>query len=93
MVGVQPIYSKIKFDTTQSSFGGDNGGNAGGLAPTGSLSYVHSVSDKLKLGATLGSYLGLGVNFNDTWAGRYYVQQEDFLRRLPLFEQDVVFVQ
>lgn len=79
MVGVQPIYSDIKFDTEQSTFGGDNGGNAGGLTPTGSVSYVHSLSNRLKLGATLGSYLGLGVKFNDTWAGRYYVQQEDFL--------------
>ena len=79
MVGVQPIYSEIKFDTAQATFGGDNGGNAGGLAPTGSLSYVNSISKDLKLGATLGSYLGLGVKFNDTWAGRYYVQEEDFL--------------
>jgi len=79
MVGVQPIYSHIKFDTEQATFGGDNGGNAGGLVPTGSLSYVHPVSDDLKLGVTVGSYLGLGVKFNDTWAGRYYLQQEDFL--------------
>ena len=79
MVGVQPIYSQIKFDTTQATFGGDNGGNAGGLTPTGSVSYVHSLSKDLKLGATIGSYLGLGVKFNDTWAGRYYIQQEDFL--------------
>jgi long-chain fatty acid transport protein len=79
MIGVQPIYSDIKFDTEQATFGGDNGGNAGGLTPTGSLSYVNSLSDDLKLGVTLGSYLGLGVKFNDTWAGRYYVQQEDFL--------------
>ncbi len=40
---------------------------------------MHSVSDDLKLGITLGSYMGLGVKFNDTWAGRYYVQEEDFL--------------
>ncbi len=79
MVGAQPIYSDIKFDTEQATFGGDNGGNAGGFVPTGSLSYVQNVSNDLKLGFTLGSYLGLGVKFNDNWAGRYYVQQEDFL--------------
>jgi long-chain fatty acid transport protein len=82
MVGVQPIYSDVKFDTQSATFGGGNGGNAGGLTPTGSLSYVHSVSNDLKLGVTAGSYLGLGVKFNDTWAGRYYVQQEDFLTSL-----------
>ncbi len=79
MLGVQPIYADIKFDTQSSTFGGGNGGNAGGLTPTGSLSYVHSVSNDLKLGFTAGSYLGLGVKFDDTWAGRYYIQQEDFL--------------
>jgi long-chain fatty acid transport protein len=79
MVGVQPIYPKIKFDTTQATFGGDNGGNGGNLTPTGSLSYVNDLSHDVKLGFTLGSYLGLGFKFNDTWAGRYYVQQEDFV--------------
>jgi long-chain fatty acid transport protein len=74
--------SQVKFDTQSSTFGGGDGGNAGGLTPTGSLSYVHSVSNDLKLGLTAGSYLGLGVKFNDTWAGRYYVQQEDFLTSL-----------
>ncbi len=82
MVGVQPIYSEVKFDTDQATFGGNNGGNAGGLTPTGSLSYVRSVSDDLKLGFTLGSYLGLGVKFDNDWAGRYYIQQEEFLTAL-----------
>ena len=78
MVGLQPLYANIKFDTQKATYGGGDGGNAGGLVPTGSLSYVDSVSDKVKLGLTGGSYLGLGVKFDDTWAGRYYIQQEDF---------------
>jgi long-chain fatty acid transport protein len=82
MAGLQPIYSDVKFDTQQATFGGNNGGNAGGWVPTGSLAYVHSVSNDLKLGVTAGSYLGLGVKFDDNWAGRYYVQQEDFLTSL-----------
>jgi long-chain fatty acid transport protein len=79
MVGVQPIYADIKFDTDEATFGGNDGGNAGGFIPTGSLSYVRSVSNDLKLGFTFGSYLGLGVDFDKQWAGRYYIQQEDFL--------------
>jgi len=78
MVGLQPLYANIKFDTQNATFGGGDGGNAGGLVPTGSLSYVNSTSDRLKLGMTAGSYLGLGVKFDDSWAGRYYIQQEDF---------------
>ena len=79
MVGIQPMYANIKFDTEQATYGGGDGGNAGGFVPTGSLSYVHSVSEKLKLGFTGGSYLGLGVQFENDWAGRYYVQKEEFL--------------
>ena len=79
MVGVQPIYSRIKFDTDQATYGGTNGGNAGGWTPTGSLSYVYSHSSDLKLGVTAGSYLGLGVDFDNDWAGRYYVQKEEFV--------------
>lgn len=79
MVGLQPMYGNIRFDTEQATFGGGDGGNAGGLIPSGSLSYVHSVSNRLKLGFTGGSYLGLGVQFDDDWAGRYYVQKEEFL--------------
>ena len=82
MAGIQPIYADMKFDTQSATFGGNNGGNAGGWTPTGSLSYVHSVSNDLKLGVTAGSYLGLGVKFDDNWAGRYYVQQEDFITSL-----------
>ena len=91
MVGVQPLYADIKFDTQSSTFGGGNGGNAGGLVPTGSLSYVHDVSDDLKLGLTAGSYLGLGIKFDDTWAGRYYVQQEDFTFPLVIHDGQVDF--
>jgi long-chain fatty acid transport protein len=82
MVGLQPMDSNIKFDTEQASFGGGDGGNAGGFAPTGGVFYVHSLSNDLKLGFTAGSYLGLGVQFEDDWAGRYYVQKEEFLTAL-----------
>ena len=43
MVGIQPIYADIKFDTQYSTFGGGDGGNAGGLVPTGSLSSYNFV--------------------------------------------------
>jgi long-chain fatty acid transport protein len=78
MVGLQPMFGNIKFDTQKATFGGGNGGNAGGFVPDGSLNYVHSVSDQWKLGVSAGSYLGLGVKFEDSWAGRYYVQKENF---------------
>ncbi len=78
MIGIQPIYADVKFDTEVATFGGGDGGNAGGLIPTGSLSYVNSLSDDWKLGVTVGSYLGLGVEFDDDWAGRYFAQKVEF---------------
>ena len=78
MVGVQPIYSDIKSDVDVATFGGGDGGNAGGFVPAGGLFYVHSLSQDLKLGFSAGSYLGLGVDFDNDWAGRYYIQKEEF---------------
>ena len=78
MVGVQPIYADIKSDVDVATFGGGDGGNAGGFVPAGGLFYVHSLSRDLKLGFSAGSYLGLGVDFDNDWAGRYYIQKEEF---------------
>jgi long-chain fatty acid transport protein len=78
MVGVQPIYSDIKSDVDVATFGGGDGRNAGGFVPAGGLFYVHSLSQDLKLGFSAGSYLGLGVDFDKEWAGRYYIQKEEF---------------
>ncbi|MGB5200234.1 MAG: outer membrane protein transport protein [Sedimenticolaceae bacterium] len=78
MLGVQPIYADVKADVKASTFGGGDGGNAGGFVPAGGLFYVHSISDDLKLGFSAGSYFGLGIDFDKDWAGRYYIQSEQF---------------
>ncbi len=72
MVGVQGLYLNADFDTDRASFGGDDGGNAGGFIPVGSFSYVHSFTPKFKAGVSLGSYFGLGVDYGDDFSGRYY---------------------
>jgi long-chain fatty acid transport protein len=79
MVGIQPIYGDFKFDTDASTFGGGDGGNAVGWVPSGGLFYVHSLSSDLKLGISAGSYLGLGVDFDNDWAGRYYVTKSELI--------------
>jgi len=79
MVGIQPIYGDVKFDTEVATFGGPDGGNAAGLIPAGGVFYAHSVSDKWKLGVSAGSYLGLGVDFDEDWAGRYYATKVSFM--------------
>jgi len=79
LAGVQMLYVDTKFDTDVAEFGGGDGGNAGGWVPAASFSYVHKVSDDLSLGVSFGSFFGLGLDYGKSWAGRYYVQEAEFL--------------
>ena len=79
LVAVQGIYINSRFDTELSGFGGGDGGNAGGFIPSGSLHYVHHVTDDLRLGITAGSHLGMGVDYGNDWAGRYYTSEAELL--------------
>ncbi len=76
--GFMGIYPDIKFDVGNSSFGGNSGGNAGYFSPAGNLYYVHSLSPDFKIGLGVGSYFGLGVDYSNDWAGKYYVQRANF---------------
>lgn len=78
-VGIQPLYVDAKFDTEVATHGGGDGGNAGGWVPAAGINYVHSLSPDLKLGVAAGSYLGLGLDYGNSWAGRYYVTEGELL--------------
>jgi long-chain fatty acid transport protein len=79
LTAVQGLYVNTKFDTDLSGFGGGDGGNAGGFVPSGSLHYVHRVSEDFRLGISSGSYFGLGVDYGDDWSGRYYTTEAELL--------------
>jgi len=79
LAGAQPLYVNAKFDTDSSTFGGGDGGNAGGLVPAAGLYYVHDLTREWKLGVAAASYFGLGLDYNDKWAGRYYVTKAELL--------------
>jgi len=79
LAGAVGLFVNAKFDVDKATFGGGDGGNAGDFVPAGSLSYVHSVTRDLKLGIMAGSYFGLGLDYGDDWAGRYYVTEGEFL--------------
>jgi long-chain fatty acid transport protein len=79
LFGLQGLYLDSQFDTELSGFGGGDGGNAGGFVPGGSAHYVHRVSDDLSAGLSVGSYFGLGVDYGDEWAGRYYITEADLI--------------
>jgi long-chain fatty acid transport protein len=79
LAGFQMLYVDTKFDTDFAEFGGGDGGNAGGWVPAASFAYVHKVSPDLSLGVSVGSFFGLGLDYGKSWAGRYYVQEAEFL--------------
>jgi len=79
LAGAQPLYVNVKFDTDGSTYGGGDGGNAGGWVPAAGLYYVHDLTQEWKLGVAAASYFGLGLDYNDDWAGRYYVTKAELL--------------
>jgi long-chain fatty acid transport protein len=79
LAGIQMLYVKTEFDTDFAEFGGGDGGNAGGWVPAASFSYVHNISPDLRLGVSIGSFFGLGLDYGKSWSGRYYVQEAEFL--------------
>lgn len=79
LTGFQALYVDTQFDTEFAEFGGGDGGNAGGWVPAASFSYVHFVSPDLRLGVSVGSFFGLGLDYGNSWAGRYYVKEAEFL--------------
>jgi len=66
------LYATVKFDQDSDTLiSGGNGGDAGGPAPIIGGFYVHSLSDKWKLGANLITITGALLDYDDDWTGRY----------------------
>ena len=80
MVGAGLVYSTLKFDPDPSTpVPGGDGGDAGGAASLLSAFYVHSLSEKWKLGISLGSLSGAALDYDDEWAGRFLVQEVELV--------------
>jgi len=66
------LNATVKFDPDPDPpIDGGDGGNAGGLAPIIGGFYVHSLSDKWKVGANLITITGAVLDYDDDWTGRY----------------------
>ena len=46
-------------------------GSASGWVPYGTFAYIHSISDRLKLGVNVGNNFGLSLDWGNNWVGRY----------------------
>jgi long-chain fatty acid transport protein len=66
--------SRVKFDLASSPISGGDGGNAGGWAPMGGLFYAHSLDEKFAFGFNMFSISGAALDYDNDWAGRFFVQ-------------------
>ena len=58
LAAFQELYVNARFDTGTASFGGGDGGKAGGFVSAGSVHYVHSIKPDWKFGISAGYYFG-----------------------------------
>ena len=72
MGAIGVLKATVKFDPdSDTPIPGGDGGDAGGLAPIVGGFFVHSLSDKWKLGANLITISGAILDYDDDWTGRY----------------------
>ena len=80
LLGLQALYADIGFTPdSRTTTSGGGGGNPVGWFPGGGVFYVHPTSDRLRLGLAVTGNFGLGLDYQDDWAGRYYVQDSTLL--------------
>jgi long-chain fatty acid transport protein len=74
------ILSDVEFDAdSDTPIDGGDGGDAGGPAPLLSSQYVHSVSDRFKLGMSVLALSGAVLDYDNDWTGRYLNQEVSLL--------------
>jgi len=79
-VGVGLLIGQAKFDTDSGTpFSGGDGGDQAGFAPLLGSHGVLSITDDLKLGMSVFSVSGAALDPNDSWAGRYSLEEISLL--------------
>ncbi|MCZ6592851.1 MAG: outer membrane protein transport protein, partial [Alphaproteobacteria bacterium] len=79
-LGAGLLQGDTKFDTDPDTpFAGGNGGDQAGLAPLIGSHGVFSVTDDLKLGMSLFSISGAALDPDNSWAGRFSLQEIELL--------------
>jgi len=75
LVGTQPLYMHVEFSPDSKTTTTGKDGDASTWLPAGGLYYAHDLLPRLKLGISAVGYFGLGLDYEDDWVGRYYVQE------------------
>jgi long-chain fatty acid transport protein len=76
---LQPLFLDVQFSPDSQTTTSGSSGNADGFIPGAGFFYVHPLGDRWRFGFSFASFFGLGVQYEDDWVGRYYVQESDFL--------------
>jgi long-chain fatty acid transport protein len=69
MLGIQPIIMDVHFRPNASTTNTGPTGNADGVIPAASFSYVQPLSKNWRFGLSVGSYFGLGEKYEEDWMG------------------------
>ncbi|MBN1548570.1 MAG: transporter [Syntrophaceae bacterium] len=73
---MQALYGNVEFDASgETTYVGGDGGNAVGWMPGGSFFFAQKINPKFSVGLGVLSYFGLGLDYDDDWAGRYFIQE------------------
>jgi len=63
--------SRFSVESSGTLNGTGDGGDAGGILPTGSLFYVKPINEKWQFGFSLAGLAGAGLDYDKGWTGRY----------------------
>lgn len=77
LVGLQALYGNAPFHVYPGTSPGlgDKGGNPVGWFPGGGVYLTHRLSPKLAVGLAAAGNFGLSEEYDEGWAGRYYVEK------------------
>lgn len=76
LAGAQLLYGDVNFspNRTPNTASGGDGGNAVGWLPGASAFVSYSLAPDLKIGFGIASNFGAAEDYDNNWAGRYYVK-------------------
>lgn len=75
LLGAQPMYLNMEFSPNSSTTNSGPDGDPSAWIPAGSLFYAQPVTKDLHVGFGVFGNMGLSLQYEDNWVGRYYVQE------------------
>lgn len=79
LASFQSLFLNIQFSPDSRTTTSGSSGDADGFIPGAGFFYVYPLGDRWRFGFSLASFFGLGVEYEDDWVGRYYLQESNFL--------------